>query len=163
VLQQQRAEPLPDPVRIGGDQGKIPMRFMRMMLGHAPQDGADILGDFRAKRSLHDRAHFRVIGLDARRQPQGGGARPVDDVGRAVLECPAAEGFGETGHHSEVFGRVGPSPARHRVGGKAKHNGIDRACLEARARGSHFRHCRHRVVSHHFSRCGTVESAVHQD
>ena len=81
VLHQQRAEPLPDPVRIGGDQGKVPMRLVRMMLGHAFQDGADILGDLRAQRSLHDRVHFRVIGLDAGRQPQGGGAGAFGDVG----------------------------------------------------------------------------------
>ena len=67
------------------------MRLTGMMFGHAFHDGANVLGDFRAQRLLHDCAHFRFVRLDAWRQPKGGGASPFSDVGCAMLESPAAD------------------------------------------------------------------------
>lgn len=50
----------------------------------------------------------------------------------------ATEGSDESRHHFEVFGRIGPNPSRHRVGGKAEHNGTDRAGFVVCVRGLDF-------------------------
>ncbi len=106
-------------------------------------------GDLRTQGLLHDGAHFCFVRLDAWRQPKGGGASPFSDVGCAMLESPAADSIDEPRHHSQVFGRFGPRPTRHRVGGKAKHNGADCAFPDALARGFDFRLRCHDVIPSH--------------
>ena len=45
VFHQQRAEALADPVRIGGNEGQIPMWFVGMMFGHSLDYVSNVIGD----------------------------------------------------------------------------------------------------------------------
>jgi hypothetical protein len=65
VFHQQRAEALADPVRIGGNEGQIPMWLVGMMFGHSLEHESHIIGDLRTQSLRHDCAHYGFIGLDA--------------------------------------------------------------------------------------------------